>query len=201
MKDIKRSWTESRALSFMWDYEGDSAVPAMLYFIFLALGSATGAGIYTGHSTHNGWLVVLSVVATLAIIWGYPCLRLLSPLNAMNNDRLHPDGNLHNSACGYSRCGRCEGSKDLIREVRALPSSDRAQFPHELIEVLSRDLDPERRYEVNTEIRTTLDEIRCRDEQRALANKRAIPTDHIVGSLKEARESFKIETDTLKELL
>lgn len=210
MKDMERSWAESKKLRFMLDDTSETIYREVMYFLFLGVGGAVATGFYTG--IHYVWWVgLMSSLMVLGVVWGYPALATLSPLNKVDNYQIHPDGTRHTWECSgggrgyYDRRVHCpgsytDGSRNLIRKVRELPAEDRSAFPYDLIAALSNDIEGKRRYEINRGIEAALKEISERNTQRALAMKRAVPTDHILEALSDARSNFKVETDTLKEL-
>lgn len=135
-------------------------------------------------------LSLLFVTIPLAAMYNiYPQLWRLSPLMKMDNES------------GYQGHMNIAGSRDLLRQVLALPPEDQRVFPVGLYDTLARDLLSDDREKVNAGIQKTLNEIKTRNSKRAKAMMSAVPTEHIVQMLEETHQHVKIETDTLEEML
>ena len=191
---IKHLWMDNRF--FNWLFESEAIIGWWGFGLF-----AGGIGLpFAFMAVSDGWVVpVFGTIATTVAFELAPLVILFSPIEQLDNESYRPGG----KAVGrYDYRGDAvRGSRDLMKEIIRLPKDDQKRFPTGLYETLRKNIEPKARYEINKELADTLDEIAKRNEALAIAARKAIPTEHIVEILKDTRAHFKIETDTIKELM
>jgi len=194
---VERAWTESRVFHPFIDQDGDITEFMMGTHFTVGLLSLFGGILWIGMDPVH-WPISASVLVFLSlVIHGGPYLGKLSPLTKIDNAQLTDKGTVHNR---YSYDENwVEGSRDLIYKILDLPKEDQRLFPNDLVTMLSRDLLPKARYEINAGLSNTLAEIRQRNEQRRIMEQKAISHEGVLAAIESTRQNLQIETQTLKE--
>lgn len=188
---VKNGWAERQP--FAWwsgEWHEGNIMASMLVPTFggVIVGAVTDQNT-TGPAPLFAMLAFWSLFAF--VIFGHH----LSGLNRVDNTTGQVGGTR------YSYYDRGFGSADLLRKIIKLPKKDQQLFPPDLVQTLAQNLLPSERKKINEGIYATLQKIEERDKHLADVEMRAIPTEHVLAALADAKRNVESDIEVYKEFL
>ena len=188
---VKHAWAERQP--FAWwagEWSEFNILAALLGPIFGAL--VIGA-VIDQHTTGPAPLFVVLAYWSLSafVVFGHN----LSELNKIDNN----SGKANRNQYSYYNSGL--GSADLLRKIINLPKKDQRLFPPDLVQTLAQNLLPAERRKINDSIYATLQKIEERDKHLAEVEMKAIPTEHVLAALADAKRNVESDIEVYKEFL